>query len=122
MMNLSKAIFLLQVIVFFVIFHNNQTKLLAQTTAIGTDTSALVATVNIENAKIISHIGNKVVIGFDLTNGKGLQTGVKYSILLVSKNGLYIVDQTVYEESLSLSEDSRIHREIIIRPNRQRRT
>ena len=42
--------------------------------------STIVADVNIDNYKITSQNKNTFVIGFTLSNGAGLQTGIKYGV------------------------------------------
>jgi len=73
-----------------------------------------VATVNIQNPKIVSQNGNNFKISFDLTNREGIQSGVKYGIRLMSETpkGQFIADEKVYQESLTLYENSSINREI----------
>ena len=74
----------------------------------------VLATVNIQNAKIISQENNVLDISFDLANEEGVQTGVKYGVKLVqeTENGQFVVDEKVYDESLTLAENSTISRNI----------
>lgn len=75
----------------------------------------LIADVNIRNAKIISQNNNVFKITFDLSNGQGLQTGVKYGITLVSSDvnkAQTKVDEIIYDESLTLYENKTINKEI----------
>ena len=74
--------------------------------------ATLVAMVNIENQKIVSQKDNNFMLSFDLSNGKGLQSGVKYGVELVPENAHYIADQKVYDESMTLYENSTVHKEI----------
>ena len=74
---------------------------------------ALVATVNIERPRIVSQNKNTFNIAFSLSNREGLQSGVKYGVMLVSDNGKYIADEKVYEESLTLNENTTIKRDIV---------
>ncbi len=80
----------------------------------------LLADVNITDAKIVSQDGNNFKISFNITNGKGIQSGVKYGVELNSYvNGSYeVVDQKIYDESLSISEDSSVLKEVsYVSPN-----
>jgi len=72
------------------------------------------ADVSIKEAKILTAEGNIFKISFSLINGQGIQTGVKYGISLVSSSSQkqIILDEKVYEESLSLSENSTVKKEI----------
>lgn len=73
----------------------------------------LVASVNIQNAKIVSQDGNNIKISFDIKNGEGLQAGVKYGVkLFTDDKNQSLVDEKVYDESLTLSENSSITREV----------
>lgn len=76
--------------------------------------SVILADVNIREARIISTEGNTFKISFSVSNGQGLQTGVKYGVSLVSSSTQkpIIMDEKVYEESLSLPENSTIKKEI----------
>ncbi|MDD3662713.1 MAG: hypothetical protein PHT84_02510, partial [Candidatus Pacebacteria bacterium] len=76
--------------------------------------AVLLATVNIENPKIISQNGNTFEISFDLTNREIIQTGVKYSIKLLKETdkGQFLADDKVYPEKISLAENSRISKKI----------
>jgi hypothetical protein len=73
-----------------------------------------VANVNIKNAKLVSQKGNVFDISFDISNGTGLQTGVKYGVKLISKTktGQVLSDEKVYDESLTLPENSNTSKEI----------
>ena len=75
----------------------------------------LIATVNIYKATIISQAENKVTVSFDLANREGAQPQVKYGIELIkeTKEGQIHIDEKVYEETLSLSENSQVHKEVI---------
>ncbi len=88
---------------------------LAQTTPTTVPQSTVVlATVNIRDAKIVSQDGNTIHISFSLSNREGVQMGVRYGVQLVSetKNGLVIVDEVVYPDTLDLEENSNILKEI----------
>ena len=79
---------------------------MAQTTTVDSDpiTQKAIATVNIQDTKIISQDKNVVHIYFKLTNREGVQTGLKYGVSLVSeiKGKQVVVDEKVYDESFSL--------------------
>jgi hypothetical protein len=74
----------------------------------------ILAEVNIQDIKIISQDNNNLKISFNLSNGKGVQSGVKYGIKLLKQtsNNQFVVDEKVYDESLTLAENSIISREI----------
>lgn len=73
-----------------------------------------IANVNIRNAKILSQKDNTFEISFDLSNGTGLQAGVKYGVKLISKTktGQVLSDEKVYDELLTLPENSNTSKEI----------
>lgn len=75
----------------------------------------LLASVNIQNAKIISQKENVFNISFSLSNGVGLQTGVKYGVKLVSESqtGQLTVDEKIYDESLTLNPNTITEKEIV---------
>lgn len=74
--------------------------------------SGPVAMVDITDAKVVSQEGNSFKISFKLKNGQGLQTDVRYSVILTSKDGKYVLDDQTYDESLTLYENSSIDKEI----------
>ena len=73
-----------------------------------------IATVNIQNAKIISQEGNTLRIAFDLTNREGIQTGVRYAVQLIASTtkGQFLADEKVYPGTLTLAEHSSAHQDI----------
>ncbi|MES2930865.1 MAG: hypothetical protein V4665_03735 [Patescibacteria group bacterium] len=77
-------------------------------------TASPIATVNIQDAQIVSQNGNDLTVSFTLSNREGMQTGVKYGIQLVSETKAQrsIVDEKVYDESLTLNENSSFKKEI----------
>lgn len=85
----------------------------------GADTSAptnegtLVATVNILNASIVSQESNVFNISFEISNGQGLQAGLKYGVVLMSEDSKIVLDEKVYDESMTLYENSSIKRDIV---------
>jgi hypothetical protein len=80
----------------------------------GAQKAVLVATVNIQDAKIVSQKDSTLDISFNLTNRVGVQTGVKYSVELLAKQGkgYIVIDRKIYEETLALSENTKIAKEI----------
>jgi hypothetical protein len=81
---------------------------------LGQEAPELVATVNIFNAKIVSQEGNKLKIGFDLTNRQGNQPNVRYGIELFSKKGEQeLADRKVFEEKLILGENESLPKEVV---------
>lgn len=101
---------ILGVFVMFSVFLSAQT--FAADDIVAPKESVLVATVSIEDARIISQKGNTFGIAFSLTNKEILQTGVKYGIQLVPDGAKYIADEKVYNESLTLYENSSLKKEI----------
>lgn len=107
MKNLSR---LLSLILFLALFVG--ISVFAETTAKPpTEKAVVLATVNIEGAKIISQKNNIFDISFSLTNREGLQTGVKYGIKLV-KDNQFMVDEKIYDESLTLNPNTILNKEI----------
>lgn len=77
----------------------------------------LVASIDIENAKIVFQDGKTFKISFTMKNGEGTQTGVKYGVKLFSDDkNQSLVDEKVYDESLTLTPNSSISREITYTP------
>lgn len=74
-----------------------------------------VATVNIHNPKIVDQKGNLVTISFDISNREGAQPQIKYSVQLIknSDRGQVLMDEKVYDETISLSENDRINKRVI---------
>jgi PKD repeat protein len=77
-----------------------------------------IATVNIQDAKILKQVGNQVTIAFDLTNRVGVQPSIIYAINLLSKDkdGKYsiVADSHVYSNDVvSLGENDSEHKEIV---------
>jgi hypothetical protein len=72
------------------------------------------ATVNIQDARIISQEGNIVRVAFTLTNRIGTQAGVRYGIKLVSQTtkGQSVVDEIAYDESITLAENTPVQKEV----------
>jgi hypothetical protein len=74
----------------------------------------MLADVNIRDVNIISQNENIFKISFSVSNGKGIQSGVKYGVKLVSytTKGQIIVDEKIYPESLTLYENISIQKEL----------
>ncbi len=70
-----------------------------------------VATVNIQNATITGQNGNTVNFTFDITNRVGVQTQIKYGVMLVKQSGATqeVLDTKVYDETVSLGENDHKH-------------
>ncbi|MFA6515428.1 MAG: hypothetical protein WCT42_04195 [Candidatus Paceibacterota bacterium] len=116
MKNLSKLSLL---VVFLSIFVSNQAFAVLSTTSTNTKGAiniklTMVADVNVSKTKIVSQDGNLLKISFLISNGKGIQPGVKYGINLVSKTTgkEMVVDEKIYDESLLLHENQSIQKEI----------
>jgi hypothetical protein len=74
----------------------------------------LVATVNIDNAKIVSQDDRNFSISFDISNRIGAQPQIKYAVQLtkVSSTGQDVIDEKVYDEVLSLGENTTVNKTI----------
>ena len=88
--------------------------LLAQAGNINTSADNIISTVSINKAKIISQSDRDFVISFNLSNGVGVQPQLKYSIELVkvTNAGQSVLDEKVYEDTISLDENSAINKTI----------
>src|SRR3989344_2739551 len=69
-----------------------------QKTSTTSSRAVTIATVNIQNAKIISQEGNTLRISFDLTNREGIQAGVRYAVDLIatSTKGQFLADEKIF--------------------------
>jgi hypothetical protein len=78
------------------------------------DEFILLASVNVQDAKIISQKENNFNISFYFNNGEGLQTGVKYSVQLIKQTDKdsFIVDEKIYDESLTLNPNTSTKKDI----------
>lgn len=87
----------------------------AQATDSGGSSPITLATVDIYRTKIISQKDNNLTIDFDISNGAGVQPGVKYSVVLMRGdiNSQIMADQKVYGETLVLGPNTTVHKEII---------
>ncbi len=72
----------------------------------------LVATVNIYNAKIISQNDRDFSISFDISNRIGAQPQIKYAAELLDVSSNQLVDEKVYDEVLSLGENTTLNKTI----------
>jgi len=97
-------------VLFFCLFSVNS--VLAQTDI--PSGAVLVATVNIENAKIVSQNDRDFKISFDISNSSGIQSQVRYSVKLtkVLDNVDYPIDEKIYSEVLSLGSNITINKNI----------
>ncbi len=69
----------------------------------------VVATVNISNAKIVLSNDRDYKISFDISNRVGAQPQIKYSVRLTSSSTNQVIfDEKVYEETISLAENTKI--------------
>jgi hypothetical protein len=85
------------------------------TTLAQTKTPAIpVATVNIQDAKIVSQKEHVFDISFLLTNREGMQSGVKYGVKLVSNtsNGQALVDEKIYPDTVTLLPNTTVEKQI----------
>lgn len=72
--------------------------------------AVLLADVDLINSKIVSQNNNTIKISFDLMNGVGVQSGVKYGVKITDLN--YTIDEKIYPESLTLNSHSTISKSI----------
>lgn len=84
-------------------------------TASSTQKVITLATVNIQQPKIVSESGHSLILSFDISNREGIQTGVKYGVQLLSEieKRQTITDERIYSEVLTLAEQSNVHKEIV---------
>lgn len=75
--------------------------------------SVMIADVNVDEAKITSQDNTTIKINFTVTNGKGIQAAVKYGIELIKDGTQYISDQKVYDESITLYENTTVKKSIV---------
>jgi len=71
--------------------------------------ATMIAEVNLQNIKLVSkQKGGLFDISFELVNGAGVQTGVKYGVSLIRETdqGQIVVDSRVYPEVLTLEENA----------------
>ena len=80
----------------------------------GQGQSVLLAKVNIRDIKILLQEKNYLEMSFSLSNEMGVQNGVKYGVQLVEQTdkGSFVVDEKVYDESLTLAENSTVTKKI----------
>ncbi len=76
-----------------------------------------IANVNIQNIEILSQEGNTFTINFDIVNEQGVQSGVRYGVELVqqTKEGQFVADRMIYNETLTLPERSSLSRSVVYR-------
>ena len=74
--------------------------------------SVVVADVNVSDAVTLQK-GNAVTIDFNILNGVGVQPQIRYGIqLLQSTTTRSVVDEYVYDDTVSLSVNSKVHKTI----------
>jgi len=67
----------------------------------------MIADVNIYESKLISQDKNKFDFSFDLSNGKGIQSGIGYVVTLIQENengGQTLIDEKIYAKNIQLSD------------------
>ncbi len=76
--------------------------------------AVVLADVNVYEAKIVSQKGNEINISFNIDNGQGVQSGIKYGVSLIKGTGgnQFTVDEMIYPEVLSLSLNSTITKNV----------
>jgi len=74
----------------------------------------VLATVNIQDAKIVSRENNVLNIFFKITNREGAQSGIKYSVNLIQKTGKTqtTADEYIYPEVISVGANSVLEKNI----------
>lgn len=76
----------------------------------------ILADVNIRNAKIVSQEGNTMNISFLLTNGEGLQTGIKYGLSMIQTDAKTksqtLMDEKIYDDSITLNSNTSVEKSI----------
>lgn len=117
---MKKILKLAFVVLLLVAFKNSWA--LEQATTSDTTSAVPLATVNIQEAKIVSQDGNNFKISFFLTNREGFQTGVKYGVRLYTKDEKkqldIVVNEKIYDDKFRLSPGARVKKEIdYIAPN-----
>ncbi len=94
-------------IVFASLFLSAGVSFAATTTATSTPAQVVtVATVNVQNAKIVSQTGNQITVNFDLTNRVGAQPQIKYGIMViqqVNSSTQILADEKIYSDVVSLT-------------------
>jgi hypothetical protein len=68
--------------------------------------------ITIKNAKIILQKDNILNLSFDIVNGQGAQSGLKYGASISNKDGITI-DEYAYQESFNISENTTLKKEIV---------
>ena len=109
----SLSLFVLLVFVFAAPSFAAGTPSTSNTTVVKTLSST--SNVKVQNAKIVSQKGPIFNISFDLVNLNKAQSGIKYSVKLINatKSGQYIADEYIYPETLSLSPNSTVKKDIV---------
>ncbi|MFH0755212.1 MAG: hypothetical protein V1910_00905 [bacterium] len=101
-MNKKNILFLFISIIFSFLFYN-----FTQAIPAPSSEGITVATVYLHNAKIISNDERNYKISFDISNKVGAQPQIKYAVrLTASSSNKSILDEKVYDEILSMKENS----------------
>ncbi len=77
----------------------------------------VLATVNIQNARVVSQADHTLSISFDISNRTGVQPSVRYSVQLVgvgtSTTHVVFADEYVFPDTVSLDEHTSVHKDIV---------
>lgn len=78
------------------------------------DDGVIVANVDFKNFQVVSQEGNNFKISFDISNGEKSQSKVKYSVIIVEKNGnaYESVDEKIFDEAINIANNQVINREV----------
>lgn len=78
------------------------------------DDGVIVANVDFKNFQVISQERNDFKISFDISNGEKSQSKVKYSVIIVEKNGnaYESVDEKIFDEAINIASNQIINREV----------
>jgi len=75
----------------------------------------VIADVNVYNASLSEQNGNEFSVSFDITNGKGAQSQIRYAIDLLRQNvdgSQALLDRHIYPETIALSENKRVRKTV----------
>lgn len=99
---------------FIFVFTFSARSLAQETPVISTNGATLVASVNIQGISIVSQEDNKFNLSFNLTNGKGVQSGIHYRVRLVTatEKGDIVRDEKIYDDTVFLPENSSVKKDI----------
>jgi hypothetical protein len=74
--------------------------------------TAMVATVNIYNSKIIKQDGDDITVGFDINNREGSQPDIHYAVQLVDKSDRSVAYENIYDKAVVLNANDTVHEEV----------